>query len=303
MTFQPPPSPPGGTPPPPPPSGPPGQWGPPPGGGGFQQAGGGAFDPKSVNPLDWGILGAGVLAFIFSLFDYYTVSYSSGGFSTSISASAWHGFFGWFAALLALVGAALVAAAIFAPQVKLPVPARLAGLGAFALATLCVILALFIIPDGGAGDVPGIDDGHGFGYWASLVLIIAGLVLSLMRFQQSGGQLPGGLSSKMPNIGQHGPQGGIGSGSQGGYGSGSQGGYGSAPQAGSAPQPGYGSAPQPGYGSAPQPGYGSAPQPGYGSAPQPGYGSAPQPGYGSAPQPGVGAPPPPPPGYGPPAGQ
>jgi hypothetical protein len=223
-----------------------------------------------VNPLDWGILGTGVLAFIFSLFDYYTISVSGGSFGGDISesASAWHGFFGWFAALLALVGAALVATAIFAPQVKLPVPARLAGLGAFALATLCVILALFIIPDGGAGDIPGVDTGHGFGYWASLVLIIAGLVLSLMRFQQSGGQLPGGLNSKMPNIGQHGPQGGIGSGS------GSQGSY------------------------------GNAPQPGYGSTPQAGYGSTPQPGYGSAPQPGVGTPPPPPPpGYGPPAGQ
>jgi hypothetical protein len=268
MTFQPPPPPPGGTPPPPPPSGPPGQWGPPSGGGGYPQGGGSGFDPKSVNPLDWGILGAGVLAFIFSLFDYYDISVSYRGIDGGdFTYSAWHGFFGWFAALAALVGAALVAAAIFAPQVKLPVPARLAGLIAFAVATLCVILALFIIPDGDVGDIPGVDDGHGFGYWASLVLIIAGLVLSLMRFQQSGGQLPGGLSSKVPNIGQHGPQGGLGSGSQGQY------------------------------GSAPQPGYGSAPQPGYGSAPQPGYGSAPQPGTGTPP------PPPPPPGYGPPAGQ
>ena len=96
----------------------------------------------------------------------------------------------------------------------MPVPARLAGLGAFALATLCVIIALFVIPDGGAGDIPGVDTGHGFGYWASLVVIIAGLVLSLMRFQQTGGQLPGGMGNKVPNIGHHGPQGGLGSGPQ-----------------------------------------------------------------------------------------
>ena len=51
MTFQPPPPPPGGT----PPSQPPGQWGPPPGGGDPSPQGG--FDPKNVNPLNWGIVG------------------------------------------------------------------------------------------------------------------------------------------------------------------------------------------------------------------------------------------------------
>jgi hypothetical protein len=206
MTFQPPPPPPppGGNPPPPPPP-PPGQWGPPTGGG--YPAPQNRFDPKTVNPLDWGILGAGVLAFIFSLFDYYTVSISLGGISESASASAWHGFFGWFAALLAVVGAVLVAIDLFAPQVKLPIATRLAGLAAFALATLCVILALFIFP-GADVSGPGIDEGHGFGYWASLIVIIAGLVLSLMRLQQTGGQLPGALAN-MPNIGAKGPQGGM----------------------------------------------------------------------------------------------
>jgi hypothetical protein len=156
-----------------------------------------------------------VLAFIFSLFDYYTVSVSGqtiGGVhygGASDSASAWHGFFGWFGALLAVVGAGLVAMELFAPQVKLPVPTRLAGLGAFAVATLFVIIALFVIPDGGAGDIPGVDTGHGFGYWASLIVIIAGTVLSLMRLQQTGGRLPGALGN-IPHIGQHGQQGGVG---------------------------------------------------------------------------------------------
>jgi hypothetical protein len=211
MTFQPPPPPPPGGPPPPPPPPPPGgqppggQWGaPPPGGYGS----GGSFDPKSVNPLDWGILAAGALAFIFSFVSYYSykAKVSSGGVSFSsgtVHWSAWHGFFGWFAMLLALIGSALVAVSLFAPQVKMPVPARLAGLGAYALATLSVILALFVIPgDTGGSGAFGVhvDKGHGFGYWISLIVIIAGLVLSLMRFQQSGGVLPGALS-KMPNIG------------------------------------------------------------------------------------------------------
>jgi hypothetical protein len=235
MTFQPPPPPPGNPPAPPPP--PSGQWGPPPGAG--QPAPKGAFDPKTVNPLDWGILGAGLLAFIFSLFDYYTVTVSFSGASASASASAWHGFFGWFAALLAVVGAALIAMDLFAPQIKLPIATRLAGLAAFALATLCVILALFVFP-GGNYSGPGVDEGHGFGYWASLIVIIAGLVLSLMRLQQTGGKLPGALAN-MPNIGARGPQGGIGS------------------HANQPPMPGYG--PPPGQ-AAPPPGqYGPPPGP------------------------------------------
>jgi hypothetical protein len=202
MTFQPPPPPPGGNPPPPPPP-PPGQWGPPPGGG--YPAPRNSFDPKNVNPLDWGILGVGVLTFIFSFVSWYT--FSAGGFS--VSENAWHGFFGWFAMLLALAGSALVALDLFMPQVKLPIPTRLAGLGAYALSTLCVILALFIVPGYLGVSVPdGVNKGHGFGYWISLILIIGGLVLSLMRLQQTGGQLPGALAN-MPNIGAKGPQGGI----------------------------------------------------------------------------------------------
>lgn len=202
MTFQPPPPPPGGNPPPPPPP-PPGQWGPPPGGG--QQ-----FDPKTVNPLDWSILGIGLLTFIFSFVSYYTVTVSYAGFSASGSENAWHGFFGWFAMLLALAGSAVVAMELFAPQVKMPWPNRVVGLAAYALATLCVILALFVFP-GGNYSGPGVDEGHGFGYWASLVLIIAGLVVSLMRVQQTGTKLPGALGN-LPNIGAKGPQGGIGGG-------------------------------------------------------------------------------------------
>ena len=213
MTFQPPPPPPPPGGPPPPPGGqPPGQWGPPPGGGPYRAPGGG-FDPKTVNPLDWGILAAGFLTLVFSFFSWYSFSekgcgkYCSG---ISVHESAWHGFFGWLAVLLALIGSALVAVSLFAPQIKMPVPARLAGLGCYAVATLCVILALFVTPGLSYGGVSvgssNYNSGHSFGYWISLVVIIAGLVLSLMRFQQSGGQLPGALN-KMPNIGSRGPGG------------------------------------------------------------------------------------------------
>jgi hypothetical protein len=203
MTFQPPPPPPPQGPPPGPPGGqPPSQWGPPPGQP-YQPPGSG-FDPKTVDNMDWGILGVGVLIFIFSFISYYT--FSEGGFS--VSENAWHGFFGWFAMLAALVGSAAVGLSVFMPHVKLPVANRLLALGAYAVATLCVIIALFVTPGYLGVDVPSsVDEGHGFGYWGSLVLIIVGLVLCVMRFQQTGGQLPAGMANRMPG-GHHGGHGG-----------------------------------------------------------------------------------------------
>ena len=205
MTFQPPPPPPppGGTPPPPPPPPPGGPTPPPPPGQwGVPASGGGPFDPKSVNNLDWGILGAGLLIFIFSFFSYYTAKVSLEGFHGSAHENGWHGFFGWFAVLCALLGSAAVAAALFAPQVKLPIANRLAALGLYAVAALCVIIAWFVTP-GTAGNTFGakVDYGRGLGFYADLVLILAGLVLTLMRAQQTNTAMPGALN-KLPKIGQ-----------------------------------------------------------------------------------------------------
>jgi hypothetical protein len=199
------------------PPGPPGPSQPPPG---ASAHAGPRPDPKSVNPLDWGILGAALLALVFSCFAYY--SYAAKGPATTQckdlssipsqyrgtlqdlcdgdSASAWHGFFGWFGVLLAVVGALLVAIAIFAPHVNLPFPARLGALGAFVLGIISTLLALAVIPSWpGAATLgiadneydQGIDDGHGFSYWIVLILIIVGAALCFLRFQQTGGQLPG----------------------------------------------------------------------------------------------------------------
>jgi hypothetical protein len=187
MTFQPPP--PGDSSPPPPP--PPGQWGPPPGGGG----GSAGFDPKSVNSLDWGILGLGLLTFIFSFFDYYTASLGP----YSASESAWHGFFGWFAMLLAVAGSVVVGMELFAPHVKMPWPNRVVGLAAYVLAVVCMIIAGFVTP-GVSGNIPGVSFGRGVGFYGSLIFILAGTVLSFMRAQQTGTKLPGPLAN-MPQIG------------------------------------------------------------------------------------------------------
>jgi hypothetical protein len=138
-----------------------------------------------------------LLAFIFSFVSYYT--FSAGPFS--VSESAWHGFFGWFGMLAAIVGSAAVGLTLFMPHVKLPMANRLVAVIAYAVAALCVILALFIVPGYLGYDTSGVSKGHGVGYWISLIVILAGLVLSLMRAQQTNTALPGPLS-KMPKIGK-----------------------------------------------------------------------------------------------------
>ncbi|MGI8679852.1 MAG: hypothetical protein ACR2LX_14465 [Jatrophihabitans sp.] len=212
MTFQPPPPPPPSGSPPPPAGG----WGPPPEGTPAN------FDPKAVNPLDWAIVGAGVLAFLFSFIAFYDgADVTAGGHSTTVDTlgtySAWHdviggGFFSWFAMVFAVAGAAAVALGLFAPHVRLPVANRLAGLGLFAAATVFEIIGIFVTP-GDSGGVLGrnvdLSLNHGFGFWVSLIVILVGLVLSLMRLQATGGQLPGGLGGRVPNIGGYGPQDGI----------------------------------------------------------------------------------------------
>lgn len=148
----------------------------------------GAFDPKALNPMDWVILAMGPLALIFSFFSFYTASVHIAGFSQSVHENAWHGFFGWFGALVALLASVMLAIELFSPQTKLPMPARLLALGGFALALICYLLAWFITP--GVGSVTsGVDYGRGIGFYAGLLFVIIGLVLSFLRFQASGGKL------------------------------------------------------------------------------------------------------------------
>jgi hypothetical protein len=143
----------------------------------------GELDPASIKPMDWGILAAGVLAFIFSFVTYY--SYSLGPLSRDFNA--WDGFFGWFSTLLALFSAALLAVHLFAPQVQLPT-ARGVVLAGFGLAALSVIIAGFVDSRDISGT--GIDSSRGAGYFLSLIVILAGAVLSYLRLRETGGTLP-----------------------------------------------------------------------------------------------------------------
>ncbi len=183
MTYQPPPPPPGS----PYPSGPPG--------------GKPSFDPKNVNPMDWGIIAAGVLTLLFSFFPYYTASASAFGYTYTGDINGWHGLT-WLGTILAFAGAALLAVDLFMPgTIKLPAPTRLVVLGAFAIAFLTILLGLVWVPIDTAG-VSDVDKGHGIGFWLSAIAVIAGLVLSVLRLKATGGSLPWENRS-----GQAGPQG------------------------------------------------------------------------------------------------
>ena len=111
------------------------------------------------------------------------------------SESAWHGFFGWFAALVAVLAAILLAYTCFGP--KMAIPIRLVVFGGFALALLSVILAFFIHPGTGqggtrSGQIGGCTltfeahIGHGFGYWASLIVIAIGAAVAYLQLRDGG---------------------------------------------------------------------------------------------------------------------
>jgi len=143
---------------------------------------------QTLSPAGWTQLAAGPIAFLASVLPFYTVSVSMMGFSSSGSASAWHGFFGWAAVVLALAGSAALAGELFAPQVKLPVPAALASVGAFGLGLLFTLIAWFVTPGGSSVSLPGevedmVDFGRGFGFYLLLVAAAAGLATAVMRLR------------------------------------------------------------------------------------------------------------------------
>jgi len=139
---------------------------------------------QNTHQYDLGIIVLGLLAFIFSLIPSYYTADVPGLLSDNLNA--WHGFWGWFGAVLALAGAALLAAEVLM-NMAMPMPTRLVVLVLFGLGLLCTIIAGLTW----AGyDTHGVDvgkyTGHGFSYWACLILILAGTVLAFLRTEYAG---------------------------------------------------------------------------------------------------------------------
>jgi hypothetical protein len=153
---------------------------------------------KGANPLDWAIIGAGALAFLLSLFGgYYTYKVTiegedsllqgALGVDNTSSFNAWHGFLGWFAAVMALAAAVLMVLGLMGVIANRTV-LRLGVAAAFGVAALSVLLALLVVPGSDENQSFGgvsidVDPGHGITYWLSLVVILAGAALAALRMR------------------------------------------------------------------------------------------------------------------------
>lgn len=149
---------------------------------------GGGFDAnaavdqfKGADPLDLAVVGAGVLAFVFSMFDWFSFSipsYSVSGYTVgggSVSASAYHGFWSPVGVWL-LIGAGVVMALKI---VKIAVPNQEMLVTVLAVAgALFVFIAMFQY--GGAGD-------KGFSYWIVLIAGLASGGISGLKFAKARG--------------------------------------------------------------------------------------------------------------------
>jgi hypothetical protein len=168
---------------------------------------------RKINSLDWVIVLCGGVALVFSYFSYYTyhaktaaeqacaelanapgpVASTLRGLCHGDSTSAWHGSYGGFGVLLAVLGACAVAAVALAPHVRFP--GRLLGTAAFAIAVVCTVLAGLTVPDWSGKATLGIDAadyaagvaaGPGSSYWIVLVAVTLGAAASYAGFTRAG---------------------------------------------------------------------------------------------------------------------
>ena len=245
---------------------------------------------------DIGVMGAGVLVFIFSFLPWYSVTLTNpfGGPDFSESANAWDvEFRGWFPILLCIAVAIFAAVRIFVnpPIPPLPVPLPWITAAVSAIAVIFILVRWATFPD-----VPkeeGLDAGASFGIFLALFAAIAQTVFGVLAGLAGGTPIPGrpggpGAPGSRPGQQPYGQP----------YGQQQPPPYGQPPYGQQQP-PSYGQQPygqpptggQPGYGQPPtggQPGYG---QPPYGQQQPPSYGQQP---YGQPPtggQPGYGQPP------------
>ena len=145
-----------------------------------------SFDPKKFTTNDWGIVGAGVLAFIGLFFPFYG---TSGGGAFDVSVSSWHSFPMWFGALLMLAAAAYVfmRSQGIGTVPTLPVGPKLAVLAVEALAGLLIVIRIFTLKTASAG---GFSVGRKFGAYWELIMVIAAIVFAVLDFRSSGEKMP-----------------------------------------------------------------------------------------------------------------
>jgi hypothetical protein len=146
-----------------------------------------AFDPKTVKPNDWGVLGGAAAIFIVSLIPSY-ISYDLGGVSfpgVPTGVNAWQSY-ATLGLLFLFAAGVIVALRVFAvttlPEIGVGwamITVVLAGLGA-----LLVILRAFTY-SGGLGSVS-----VGWSGYLLMLLAIATTVFAALNFRESGESTP-----------------------------------------------------------------------------------------------------------------
>lgn len=164
---------------------------------------------RVAHPLDWLAAGAAAVAFGCSFLAFYSTTVTLSGppagttsagpvvFRRTQRVNAWHGFFGWFAVVLALVAAALIILAI--AQARLPT--RVLALVAAGAAAVFILIAAAVTPsmpidDQGRNALRQargfgldfrltIDHERAVGYWLVLAAIVLALLLIMIRLQHN----------------------------------------------------------------------------------------------------------------------
>jgi hypothetical protein len=148
-----------------------------------------AFDPKTVRPNDWGVLGGAAAIFIVSLIpSYISYDYSGQfpGFDASGGISAWHSY-ATLGLLLLFAAGAIVALRVFEvttlPEIGVGwamITTALAGLGAI----LVILRALTV------SSAFGVSVGPGWSGYLLMLLAIATTVFAALNFRESGESTP-----------------------------------------------------------------------------------------------------------------
>ncbi len=134
-----------------------------------------SFNPAAVPWYRWAGLGIWILLVITLSLAYISYSSTAYNYSYSASAAGWHAALNVLAFILALVGAAAVAVALFLKP-SLPFPIEFAIGGAFALTALFGILEFLVT----IGDLGG---GLNYGVGAYLTLAVSILAAAVAAFE------------------------------------------------------------------------------------------------------------------------
>jgi len=150
------------------------------------------FTPRSMNWLDVVLILAGLAVLMLSFFGYYTHTLARSFGSTSRVSNAWDDsgshIWGWGAAVAAGAGATFLFAAILLANAGTRSLVRWSVLALFVVSAAALGAAYSSVPHYSFAALDGYfadsTDGHGYAYWASVVLVLLAVLAAVQRLRQ-----------------------------------------------------------------------------------------------------------------------